>query len=209
MSRKGLDKTLFNGIFSNQKILDAAFSLGVLEEGNNSELIELGDDHVVVVRVVERIPANAKPIEEVRAQIEIQLKSSAIAKKAQQKADELVKSLEAGETLVDLAKKNELTLTETGLIERQDVKTPPYIVRKAFTMPRETKYSTTGTATADVAVIAVTAIENGDGDDKELFDNVKTALLQTKGNINTSLSVMQIRSESEVTINEKLLNSEQ
>ncbi|MCU7834869.1 MAG: SurA N-terminal domain-containing protein [gamma proteobacterium symbiont of Taylorina sp.] len=208
MSRDGSNGESDNEIFSNQKLLEAAFSLSVLEEGNNSDLIDLGDDHVVVIRVTERIPANVKPLDEVRVQIETRLKSNAISSKAQEIANEVVKLLEAGGAFSDIAEKNELTIIETGLIERQDMKTPVYIVRKAFTMPRETKYSTTKTAGADIAVIAITAIENGDSEDKELFDSVKTALLQNKGNINTALSVMQIRSETDITINDKLLNAE-
>lgn len=202
MGHEGLD----NDIFSSQKILAAAFSVSVLEEGNNSDLIELGDDHVIVIRVVERIPADTKPLEEVRAVIEKQLKVAAITAKAQEKADELIKLLQAGQNLSELVQSS---VTETGLIERQDIKTPVYIVRKAFTMPREIKYASTRTAIGDIAIIAINKIENGDSEDKDLFNNVKQALLQNKANINTALSVMQIRSETNVTINNSLLTTEE
>ncbi|MBE9527260.1 MAG: SurA N-terminal domain-containing protein [Proteobacteria bacterium] len=215
MGREGISGNSTENLFSNQKLLTAAFSISVLEEGNNSDLIDLGDDHVVVIRVVERIPANTKPLEEVKADIETQLKSKGITAKAQEVANELIKKLEAGGSLADVAQlttetdADDLEIIEAGLIERQDMKTPVYIVRKAFTMPRELKYASTKTATGDIAIITINAIENGDSEDKALYANVKSALLQNKANMNTALSVMQIRSETSVTINDSLLNAEE
>lgn len=213
MGREGISDNSSENIFSKQKVLSAAFSISVLEEGNNSDLIDLGDDHVIVIRVVERIPADTKPFEEVKADIEAQLKSDAMTAKAQEVANSLIKKLEAGESLADIAKLStdgdDFEIIDAGLIERQDMKTPVYIVRKAFTMPRELKYASTKTATGDIAVITINAIENGDSEDKELYASVKNALLQNKANMNTALSVMQIRSETAVTINNALLNAEE
>ena len=85
---------------------------------------------------------------------------------------------------------------------------PRYILAKAFTMPRETKYASTKTDTGDIALVAVNTIEEGDSDDKVLFKDIKTALLQNKANINTALSVLQIRSESQIKINQRLLSEQ-
>ena len=214
MSRNGLG--LDSELFSNKKVLDAAFSVGVLEEGNNSDLIELGDDQAVVFRVIERIPASVKPLEMVRADIEKLLKQSAMTKKAQDKANDLVKLLESGQDFAEVAKltdkdiaQDDFIIIKTGLIERMDMKVPVYIVKKAFTLPRETNYVSTKTASGDIAVIAINSIENGDSEDKELIASVKSALLTNKGNLNTALSMLQIRSETNVTINSELLNTEE
>lgn len=50
-------------------VVDAVFGLDAAEVGVNSDLIELADDHVVVVRVVERFPPEKKPLEEVADEI--------------------------------------------------------------------------------------------------------------------------------------------
>ena len=206
MSRAGNNDK--DSIFSNSKLLDAAFSGSVLEEGNNSDLIEINDDKVVVVRVIERIAANVKPLDEVKTQIETLLKKNSLTAKARENAAQWLKDLEGGKSLADLAKDNELSVENTGLIERQDMKTPVYISRKAFTMPRETRFSTLTTPTGDVAVMVINSIENGDSEDKELFASIKAAILQNKGNINSALSIAQIRSESKIVINDKLLNTD-
>jgi len=197
------------GIFSNSKLLNAAFSEAVLEEGNNSDLIELGDDHVTVIRVIERIPANIKPLDEVKDSIALRLKSDAMIGKAQSKADEIVKEMQAGQSMTDVAQAHSLKVENTGLVDRQAVNVPPGIMMKAFTMPRDSKYATTKTLAGNIAILAINSIEDGDTGDKELFDSIKAALIQNKGNQNTALSVLQIRSESNIKINSQLLNEEE
>ena len=197
------------GIFSNEKLLNIAFGENVLEEGNNSDLIELADDHVVVVRVIERIPANTKPLDEVEEKIQSRLKQDLITAKAQEKATELVKQLTEGVSFDELAQNNSFTIENTGTVDRQDMKVPGDIMRKAFTMPREMKFSTTKMVNGDIAIIAVKSIEDGDSGDQALFENIKKALLQNKGNIEMSLSILQIRSDSDIVINAQLLNEEE
>ncbi len=194
------------GIFSNEKLLNIAFGESVLEEGNNSDLIELGDDQVVVVRVIERIPANAKPLEEVKEQITKRLKIDLISSKAQEEASEYVKKLIEGTSFEELALASSFIVENSGSVDRQSQTVPGDIIRKAFTMPREMKFATTKMINGDIAIVNIKSIEDGDIGDKALFDNIKQALIQNKGNIETSLSILQIRSDSKIVINNKLLN---
>ncbi len=199
------------GIFSNSKLVNIAFGESVLEEGNNSDLIELSDDHVAVIRVIERIPANAKPLDEVKEQIQTRLKQGLISSKAQEKADELVKQLTDGDgsSLDKIASEHSLTIETTGAIDRQDIKASPEVLAKAFTMPREMKFATTKLLNGDIAIVEIKAIEDGNSGDQALFDNIKAALLQNKGNVEVALSTLQIRSESNIVINAKLLEEQE
>jgi len=198
------------GIFANEKLLNAAFSESVLEEGNNSDVIELGNEHVVVIRLVERIPANSKPLEDVKDSIATRLKQDGLTEKAQQKATDLVSKLTQGSTFSDLSKENSLIVKNTGAIERQDRKVPGEILNKAFTMPREMKFATAKMRNGDIALIEIKSISDGDDNGNQaLFDNVKTALLQNKANTETALSIIQIRSEAEIKINKQLLEEQE
>jgi len=197
------------GILANAKLLNVAFSETVLEEGNNSDLIELGNDHVAVIRLVERIPADIKPLDEVKSMIETRLKQDSITEKAQEKASELVKQLTDGKSLNDLSQQHSLIIVNTGAVDRQDISVPREISNKAFTMPREMKYSTTNMMNGDIAVIVIKSIEDGDSGDQALFDSIKTALLQNTGNMETSLSILQIRSDSKIVINTQLLRKQE
>ena len=51
----------FSGVLDSPKVLAAAFSDDVLVEGHNSELIEVGPQQTVVVRVADHEPAGVKP----------------------------------------------------------------------------------------------------------------------------------------------------
>ncbi|MCU7938852.1 MAG: SurA N-terminal domain-containing protein [gamma proteobacterium symbiont of Bathyaustriella thionipta] len=198
-----------SGIFSNTKLLNIAFGETVLEEGNNSDLIELGNDHVAVIRLIERIPANTKPLDEVKTIIETRLKQDSLTDKAQEKATQFITLLTDGTSLEQLSQDNSLIVENSGAIDRQNMNMPGEIMRKAFTMPREMKYATTKMMNGDVAIIAIKSIEDGDSGDQALFDSIKTALLQNKGNMETSLSVLQIRAGSEIVINTQLLNEQE
>ena len=57
------------GIAANPKVVKAAFGNDVLAQGNNSNLIELGNDDAVVVRVAKHVPAAAKPLAQVHDEI--------------------------------------------------------------------------------------------------------------------------------------------
>ncbi|MFC2992105.1 SurA N-terminal domain-containing protein [Halomonas tibetensis] len=65
VSRDGAD-----GVLSEPGVMSEAFSADVLEEGFNSEVIELDNDRRLVVRVAEHREATTLPLEEVRDQVE-------------------------------------------------------------------------------------------------------------------------------------------
>ena len=141
--------------------------------------------------------------------IETRLKQDSITEKAQEKASELVKQLTDGKSLNDLSQEHSLIIVNTGAVDRQDISVPREISNKAFTMPREMKYSTTNMMNGDIAVIVIKSIEDGDSGDQALFDSIKTALLQNTGNMETSLSILQIRSDSKIVINTQLLRKQE
>lgn len=63
----------------------AAFSDDVLLERHNSEPIEIGAEHVLVLRVVEHEESSLRPLADVKGEIVSQLKSDAAAELARSK----------------------------------------------------------------------------------------------------------------------------
>lgn len=63
------------GIGAHEKVSDAAFSPEVLEERLNSEPLELGDNHIVVIRVKEHRAAKLRPLNEVKNDIKAAISS--------------------------------------------------------------------------------------------------------------------------------------
>lgn len=87
------------GIAGNPKVSAAAFSKEVLKDGYNSEPIEMGENHVVVVRVKEHKESQEKPLEAVKAQIKRQLVAQAAKDKVRETGEKLLQRLKDGEAV--------------------------------------------------------------------------------------------------------------
>lgn len=85
------------GIAANPKVRDAAFGEDVYQDGLNSEAIEMDINTLVVVRRLDQRPASVKPLEEVRGEIEEQLKRRTAEERVASLGPELVEQLNAGD----------------------------------------------------------------------------------------------------------------
>lgn len=85
-SREGGDE----GIARHPTVVQAAFSEEVLEEGYASQVLELEDDHYVVIKLREEIPAHQQPLEEVRDRIAERLRQQKARQLAVARAEELL-----------------------------------------------------------------------------------------------------------------------
>ena len=61
-------------------VIDAAFSPAVLEEGENSPLVEAGEGRAVILRVTEHRPVRLRPLDEVRVDVEKAVKEEKAAR---------------------------------------------------------------------------------------------------------------------------------
>ena len=77
-------------IATNSNVRSKAFSEEVLTDGQISEVIEVADDHVVVIAVKEHKLPETKPLADVKASIELRLTSQKATELAKQKADALL-----------------------------------------------------------------------------------------------------------------------
>ncbi|MEM9243544.1 MAG: SurA N-terminal domain-containing protein [Pseudomonadota bacterium] len=123
------------GILKNAAVVSAAFGNTVLEQESNSDVIDLPNDHFVVLRLKQRKAASVKPLADVRATIEKTLTQQQADKAAQQFAQGIVKDVAQGKT-VD---QKQLSWQDSGFVTRQDTKINNAIVNKAFLMPLPTQ----------------------------------------------------------------------
>lgn len=139
------------GIASNQKVVAAAFTDKVLKDGENSEVIEVNDKHLVVLRLREHTPEKQRPLGEVKAQITAQLKKDKAKLRAEEVADALLTRLAKGEDPRVLAKEAKVEWRRVANAAREGSELPPAVVTQAFRMPRP----------ADIASTARTAMPEG------------------------------------------------
>jgi peptidyl-prolyl cis-trans isomerase D len=87
------------GIAANPAVVKAAFSNAVLTEGNTSDPVELGPNHIVFVRVDQHEKSVPKPLDQLYDQIKKKLADQELAKQAKEQADVLNARLEKGRRL--------------------------------------------------------------------------------------------------------------
>jgi peptidyl-prolyl cis-trans isomerase D len=171
-----LDRSGGEGILGNSRVTAAAFSEDVLLRGNNSELIEPDPDRMqaIVLRVDEHEPASVPPLEEVRDEIVETLRQQRAAEAALAAAETLVERLQGGADLAALAAQVEpeaATVEEPGKVARTEPGVPPTVLELAFDAPRPAagaaSYATGQQPDGDAVVVAVRAVEDGDGEGLE------------------------------------------
>ena len=124
------------GIAANPAVVKAAFSEQVLVQNNNSDPIDLGPNHIVVVRVAEHKPAKPKALADVRGAIDEAIRSERLAAQAKAQADALYARLGKGEKLDQLAAELKLEVASEKDVQRSAVNLDGALVRGVFDMPR-------------------------------------------------------------------------
>ena len=209
VSRDGAEE----GIAAESQVLEAAFSSRVLQEGENSDIINLGDDQYVVVRVAEHREPEQLALEEVRDDIEAGLRREKAAEAAREMAESLRERAGDGDDLADLAaEQEEVELRDPGLVARVGVESP-LLLREAFRLPRpEEGEASLGVASIGrdrYAVLEITEVMDGDPSDvdDETREQLRAQLRQQAASETINAFVRDLRARADVEIREERLRN--
>jgi len=97
-----------NGIVANKQVIEASFSSSALEDGYASDVIELSDDHVLVLSVREHSPSKVQPLSDVTSEIKQIIQYSIAADKLFSYGSKLKKRVASGEGIESVAKSENL-----------------------------------------------------------------------------------------------------
>jgi peptidyl-prolyl cis-trans isomerase D len=151
-----------------QGVIDATFSDEVLEQGHNSPLVTVGEDRALVLRVSDHKAAEPRPLSDVRAQIEAQLRVQAAKDAAVAKGKEVLARLQQGTPWSDVVSQFNLTPAGKRYVVRQDSVAPPAIVRAAFAVTptgiaeATAHFGSVATDDGNYAVFAISGVRHGD-----------------------------------------------
>jgi len=125
------------GLAANPRVMAAAFDEEVLQDGLNSQLLELDADTSVVIRVKEHMRAKQRPLEEVSEDIADTLRFEKAVDQTREQAEELVAALEADSTQpADVAERIGGSWNNHEAINRSNNELPRTLLRSVFAMPR-------------------------------------------------------------------------
>jgi len=155
------------GIFANPRVAAMAYSDDVLKQGYNSEPIELGENHVLVLRILEHQKADQRPLAEVKDQVTTSLLQETSREAAKMAGEKAVQQLAAGDTPETVLKTVSASWEAAGDITRKDrtSKAKPSIIKQAFKMQHPTdvsqRFGGIALPSGDYAVIALKKVTDG------------------------------------------------
>jgi peptidyl-prolyl cis-trans isomerase D len=192
------------GIGSYPQVIEAALADDVRVDGNNSRPVEIGPDHVVVVRVLEEKPAQQLPLETVSGAIEMNLRQQAARSAVQAAGDALLKRVQSGEELPAVAAELQLEIQEAGFIGRNDSQHDRQIVAEAFQVPRADagQVATAGTSlgNGDYVLMQIEAVRDGDvtGIDEAGRTAFRRNLDQLYGTLESAAVLEQLKAKAKI-----------
>jgi peptidyl-prolyl cis-trans isomerase D len=134
-SKNGIAGGSGNELISRPEIINAAFSEDVLK-GNNSSLIELGDDRSLVLRMTEHQPAEVKTLKDVKSLIVAKILNDKARKVAADKAEKIKVAVVAGKSLTELAAQYNLKIQNLSDISRSNGDVPWQVNQAIFKAPK-------------------------------------------------------------------------
>ena len=179
------------------------FDPDFIAEGLNSDVIELSNDKVVVIRVVGHEPQRTQALDEVRTQILAQLRARKAQEAAAEWADNVVEQVQAGES-------PELTIGDVTLewqskeaIARNSTELPRNLVDTVFTLSTEegNNLEVAKLGSGDVGVVRLTAVNMPEALGEEELASLKQQLMTNYSQTNYQSFVDSLRSAADVTVN--------
>lgn len=186
-------------------IAAAAFSPQVLTDGENSPLVRLSEGDVVVLRVSQHYPPQAKPLEEVTQEIREIIRLERAQELAAESGAAFRQRLESGEDPATAASSlNGTWFAETWWTRSGTETAPIRLLQLAFQTPANdgANVNSTRTASGDYGVIRVSSVEAGQPSaiPRAERDNRKLQLASQAGLLELAAYVEEVRDSAKVQI---------
>ena len=183
------------GVVSYPAVVKAAFSSEVVDDKYASEVLELGNDRYMVIKLNESIPARQKELAEVRDTVTRTLKATIAQQAIAQQGAALVASVEAGESVETVAKANALDWQVALDVKRNGGGVNPEILNAVFQMqsPADTAV-TEGFYMRNGDYVVASLIEVTQGDVTKLSSQQKVSLTYATSSINSSREIQAYQS---------------
>ena len=191
---------------SSPAVLDVAFSSQLVDEGLNSDIIELDDENIVVVRVTEHLPQRTQSLDEVREGIEASVKADKAKEAAEAWAFDIAQQVRAGESVDDALAAKSVTWETAQAVPRAGGTLARAIVDTLFSLALEgeKKVDVATTVNGDVAVVELEAVNAAPVLDAELGESLKQRLAQMQGQRVYQQYIEALRAKADVTVSAAL-----
>ncbi len=206
---KPFNRVTGEGIAANENVRQIAFSDLLLKEGRNSDVIELGKNHILVMRTEQHQPAQPKPLHAVKPQVKKALQSDKVQKLAKADTQKILADLKAGQSMAEVAKKNQLTFKSLGYINRQSTEGERMVINTAFTQAKPTNgqasYNTVALARG-LALVEVKGIKKAEKVDAEEIKKLQQQMMADISGRELMAFIGLLKEKAEIIIADDLYN---
>ncbi len=205
-SRKGGE-----GLLANTKLVAAAFGDDVLVQGNNSALIDLGNNHSVVIHVDQHVPAAAKTFADVRPAIEKAILDQRIEVAVKKQAEEALARLQKGDVLPAVSASLGANVISANEAVRSHADVPAPLLKQAFLMAHpaagKPQFASVDMQDGTYAVLVLDKVQGGDLTKvlPEQREALRQQMVQAYGSEATRELVDLLRSKTKIKYNKSLM----
>jgi peptidyl-prolyl cis-trans isomerase D len=189
-------------IASDARVLNAAFSDELLQDYVNSDTIELGENHVIVVRVAEQESQRTQSLDEVKADIELALVAEKSQLAAKTWAKEVVAKIRAGEDTTPLLAEMEIQWQQQQGVARTGSSLESSVVEKLFQLSLDVMHNTdvVDLFNGDVALVQLTSVNPASAIPDGAEFGLRKRLSSTRAQFVYGEFIASLRAQAEVTI---------
>jgi len=200
------ERSIGEGIASEESIRNIAFSEAVLQ-GHNSEPVELGDGRLVVLRLLEHLPSEAKLLATVQQEIVGAIQSDKAKAQARAAADNIKVQLAAGVTLSDAVKEQGLVVAEIAELKRNGGDLAWQVNQAVFKAAKPVAGKPTilvvDSIEGNQTVVSLLSVADGAKDDEaEQVKLAKANIARALGQADYGAVIEGIRAVTKVTVKE-------
>lgn len=192
-------------LMSSPKVIAAAFNNDVLTEGKNSELLEIDEQTVAVIRVQEHQSPEQKPLDSVSDQIKSILKVQKVRKLLVEKGELALKTLkESGDwaEALKLVSGSEDKIEKVTDLKRTDPKFDATLAEKIFSIKKpdgdKTSFDNVILPQGDYVLINLKAVK--DGVTEEADTAIQSRFSQMIGSREQTAMLKALREQAEVEL---------
>ena len=197
------------GLVGEPGFLDAAFSTEVLQEGNNSELLEFDGARVAVLRVKEHRPSRDRDFEEVRDEARTELLEAKGVEGAREVGEDMIARLRSGEPEEVLAAESGFEWEAEERARRNEPALSGALANLLFRMPEPgggaATYDGLAESNGDFLVIALRGVEAVGFDEPDAESSARGRLDVEVGRAELEAVVASFRGGAEIVVDEESL----
>lgn len=186
-------------------VVSAVFDSDLSQGGSNSEPMNVGEQHSVVVRVLDHKPQSIKTLDEAKADITAHLKHQKAETVVLAQAEQIVQNLSEGKSVEDVKFGAEQTWV---FAENKD----PVLNNTVFSMAKpeegKTTYKAASNANGDVVIIALDKVVDGKLTEQEQKQFAVQIEQLSQVSLQNSL-LNALRAKTKIEINDAFINQEQ